>query len=73
MRKPILALLAGASLLAGCNHMPSYERPAGAVPATLPQGPPYPPAGTVARYTRGSTSTMSPILTPLWSISVRRP
>jgi len=35
--------------LAGCNLAPTYVRPAGAVPATLPQGGPYPAAATDAR------------------------
>jgi multidrug efflux system outer membrane protein len=37
-----LAALAGATTLAGCNLAPTYVRPVGAVPATLPQGGVYP-------------------------------
>ncbi len=39
------ALLAGASLLAGCNLAPKYVRPLGAVPPALPSGGVYPSAG----------------------------
>ena len=46
-RNFILVLL-GASALAGCNLAPKYERPAGAVPAMLPQGGVYPAAATDA-------------------------
>jgi outer membrane protein, multidrug efflux system len=42
-----VALLA-ATLLAGCNLAPKYERPTGAVPAALPQGGVYPAAATDA-------------------------
>src|SRR3546814_1713336 len=38
MKKSILILLAGTTLLAGCNLAPKYDRPAGAVPVALPQG-----------------------------------
>jgi multidrug efflux system outer membrane protein len=48
MTKPLLALLAGTTLLAGCNLAPKYERPAGAIPVTLPQGGVYPAAATDA-------------------------
>jgi multidrug efflux system outer membrane protein len=44
MIKPISVLLAGATLLAGCNLAPAYIRPEGAVPAALPQGGVYPDA-----------------------------
>ncbi|MDP1028583.1 efflux transporter outer membrane subunit [Sphingomonas sp. KR1UV-12] len=36
-------------MLAGCNLAPTYVRPAGAIPATLPQGGAYPAAATDAR------------------------
>ena len=45
---PLLALAAGTAL-AGCNLAPTYVRPAGAVPAALPQGGVYPAAATDAR------------------------
>ncbi|UYY58200.1 efflux transporter outer membrane subunit [Sphingomonas sp. S2-65] len=48
MTKPILALLAGATMLAGCNFAPKYVRPEGAVPAALPEGGIYPRAATDA-------------------------
>ncbi|MCX8476276.1 MAG: efflux transporter outer membrane subunit [Sphingomonas sp.] len=48
MKMPLLALLAGASLLAGCNLAPEHVRPEGAIPAALPQGGVYPPAATDA-------------------------
>jgi multidrug efflux system outer membrane protein len=44
MTKTILALLAGASLLGGCNLAPKYIRPVGAAPESFPQGGPYPVA-----------------------------
>ncbi|HEX8381945.1 MAG TPA: efflux transporter outer membrane subunit [Sphingomonas sp.] len=47
-RSSLLLALAGTTLLAGCNLAPTYVRPAGAVPATLPQGGIYPPAATDA-------------------------
>ena len=47
-RRVILAAIAGASLLAGCNLAPKYVQPTGAVPATLPQGGVYPPAASDA-------------------------
>jgi multidrug efflux system outer membrane protein len=43
-RVPVLALMASATLFAGCNLAPDYVRPAGSVPATLPQDGIYPPA-----------------------------
>ncbi|EQB00994.1 MULTISPECIES: efflux transporter outer membrane subunit [Sphingomonadales] len=49
MKKSILILLAGTTLLAGCNLAPKYERPAGAVPVALPQGGVYPAAPTDAQ------------------------
>jgi multidrug efflux system outer membrane protein len=49
MKKSILILLAGTTLLAGCNLAPKYERPAGAVPVALPQGGFYPAAPTDAQ------------------------
>ncbi|KHL25879.1 transporter [Croceibacterium mercuriale] len=48
MTKPFLALLAGATMLAGCNLAPDYDRPGGAVPVTLPQGGIYPAAASDA-------------------------
>lgn len=48
MTKSLFALLAGASLLAGCNLAPDHVRPEGAIPAALPQGGIYPPAATDA-------------------------
>ena len=48
MNKPLLALLAGSTLLAGCNLAPKYERPQGAVPVALPEGGIYPRAATDA-------------------------
>lgn len=48
MTRSLLALLTGASLLAGCNFAPDHVRPQGAVPATLPQGGIYPPAASDA-------------------------
>ncbi len=36
------------TMLAGCDLAPKYVRPAGAVPATLPQGGIYPPAASDA-------------------------
>jgi len=47
-RSAILALLGATTLLAGCNLAPHYVRPIGEVPATLPQGGPYPRAATDA-------------------------
>lgn len=48
MKRSFIACLAGATMLAGCNLAPKYVRPAGAAPATLPQGGVYPPAPTDA-------------------------
>lgn len=45
-RLPLALLLSTA--LAGCNLAPRYERPTGAVPATLPQGGIYPRAASDA-------------------------
>ena len=42
-------MLAATTALAGCNLAPTYVRPAGAVPTTLPQGGVYPAAATDAR------------------------
>lgn len=44
MTKRILALLAGASMLAGCNLAPAYVRPVGAAPERFPETGPYPAA-----------------------------
>src|SRR3546814_15925903 len=49
MKKSILILLAGTTLLAGCKLAPKYERQAGAVPVALPQGGVYPAAPTDAQ------------------------
>jgi multidrug efflux system outer membrane protein len=46
--KSLIATLAGATMLAGCNLAPNYARPTGAVPATLPDGGIYPAAATDA-------------------------
>lgn len=43
-----LVPLLAATALAGCNLAPKYVRPAGAIPATLPQGGAYSPAQTGA-------------------------
>jgi outer membrane protein, multidrug efflux system len=48
MTKPFLALLAGATMLAGCNLAPKYARPSGAVPVALPEGGIYPRAASDA-------------------------
>jgi len=44
MNRTLIACLAGATMLAGCNLAPKYVRPLGAAPATLPQGGVYPAA-----------------------------
>ena len=44
-----IAGLASATTLAACNLAPTYVRPVGAVPASLPQGGVYPVAATDAR------------------------
>lgn len=44
MTKTILALLAGATMLGGCNLAPKYIRPVGAAPESFPQGGVYPAA-----------------------------
>ncbi len=44
-----LLTFAATTALAGCNLAPAYVRPAGAVPATLPQDGIYPAAATDAR------------------------
>ena len=43
-----LACLAGATVLAGCNLAPDYERPESAIPVALPDGGIYPAAATDA-------------------------
>jgi len=48
MNRSLIACLAGATMLAGCNLAPKYVRPIGAVPAALPQGGVYPAASTDA-------------------------
>src|SRR4051812_5741936 len=49
MNRPLLtALLAAATMLAGCDLAPKYVRPVGAIPAALPQGGVYPAAATDA-------------------------
>ncbi|MBI0474286.1 efflux transporter outer membrane subunit [Sphingomonas sp. MA1305] len=47
-RKSLIVALVASASLAGCNMAPKYVRPAGAVPATLPQGGVYPAAATDA-------------------------
>ncbi|WP_267379712.1 MULTISPECIES: efflux transporter outer membrane subunit [unclassified Sphingomonas] len=49
IRFPLVAALAASTALAGCNLAPTYVRPAGGVPAALPQGGVYPAAATDAR------------------------
>lgn len=46
--RSILAALALATALSGCNLAPKYERPIGAVPSALPQGGVYPRAASDA-------------------------
>jgi multidrug efflux system outer membrane protein len=46
--RPILALLLAGSALSACNFAPKYVRPAGSVPAALPEGGVYPRAATDA-------------------------
>jgi multidrug efflux system outer membrane protein len=48
MNRSLIACLAGATMLAGCNLAPKYVRPLGAAPATLPEGGVYPAAPTDA-------------------------
>jgi multidrug efflux system outer membrane protein len=48
MTKPLLVLLASATILSGCNFAPNYVRPEGAVPGALPEGGIYPRAATDA-------------------------
>ena len=48
MKRSLIACLAGATMLAGCNLAPAYVRPLGAAPAALPQGGVYPAAATDA-------------------------
>lgn len=47
-RRSLLATLALATALSGCNLAPKYERPTGAVPPALPEGGVYPRAATDA-------------------------
>ncbi|WP_408642007.1 efflux transporter outer membrane subunit [Sphingomonas radiodurans] len=47
-RRSILAALALATALSGCNLAPKYVRPGGAVPVALPEGGVYPRAATDA-------------------------
>ncbi len=47
-RRSLLATLAFATALSGCNLAPKYVRPVGAVPVTLPEGGVYPRAATDA-------------------------
>lgn len=44
-RSALIAAVAGATLLTGCNLAPKYVRPTGAVPPALPSGGVYPPSG----------------------------
>lgn len=46
--RSLLAALAVATALSGCNMAPKYVRPVGAVPASLPEGGVYPRAATDA-------------------------
>ena len=46
--RSLLAALAVATTLSGCNLAPKYGRPVGAAPETLPQGGIYPRAATDA-------------------------
>ena len=46
--KSFIACLVGATMLAGCNLAPDYNRPDGAIPVALPQGGIYPSAATDA-------------------------
>lgn len=46
--RSVLAAMAVAATLSGCNLAPKYERPSGAVPAALPQNGIYPVAPTDA-------------------------
>src|SRR5205814_8573529 len=48
MNRPLVAVALAAAMVAGCDLAPKYVRPAGAVPATLPQGGIYPPAASDA-------------------------
>jgi outer membrane protein, multidrug efflux system len=48
MTKTLLALLASATVLSGCNFAPKHVRPEGAIPDALPQGGIYPSAATDA-------------------------
>jgi NodT family efflux transporter outer membrane factor (OMF) lipoprotein len=48
MKRSFFLATAVATLLAGCNLAPTYVRPVGEVPATLPQGGIYPVAPTDA-------------------------
>ncbi|GGB29591.1 multidrug transporter [Sphingomonas metalli] len=45
----VTALLAASTTLAGCNLAPKHLRPAGEIPATLPQGGAYPAAAADGR------------------------
>lgn len=47
IRRPLIAVLVGATMLSGCNLAPKYVRPVGAVPAALPQSATN-PGGTEA-------------------------
>ena len=47
-RSVFSALFAASTMLAGCDLAPKYVQPAGAVPATLPQGGIYPAAASDA-------------------------
>lgn len=46
--RPVLALMLAGSALSACNLAPTYVRPTGAVPATLPAGGVYPRAASDA-------------------------
>lgn len=47
-RRSLLAALALATALSGCNMAPKYDRPIGSVPSALPEGGVYPKAATDA-------------------------
>jgi multidrug efflux system outer membrane protein len=49
MKTSLIAVLAGATMLAGCNLAPKYARPSGAAPVAFPEGGVYPAAATDGR------------------------
>lgn len=44
MKKPILLIIAAASVVSGCNLAPGYLQPAPLIPESFPTGPAYSPA-----------------------------